>query len=248
MQNVTGVLAKWGATIPPERVHVVTVPGAGAPPSQLWERFASVLGLQDAQLGAADRPANASLSAAAAGLLRDFNIGIGGYDYPWRVYDAAVKHDIAVRMSDVPGARIELPEDAYDWARSWSAQAAEQLNAAGYHIVGDLTEIMPATRPTGVDPDAADPAERAAAGLVAMTNFARRIADAESHIFDLDQQLDEARTALADAEAIVAEHRALRPMERIKRCGVELAGQVRWARTAHRIYRRLRRREAVPPA
>ena len=36
----TGVLARWGAGLPAERVHLVTVPGPGAPPDTLWRRFA----------------------------------------------------------------------------------------------------------------------------------------------------------------------------------------------------------------
>ncbi len=43
--DLHGVLQRWGATVPPERVHVLPVPGAGQPPDQHWRNLAQVLGL-----------------------------------------------------------------------------------------------------------------------------------------------------------------------------------------------------------
>ncbi len=40
-----GVAARWGAGLPPERVHIVTVPRDGGDGQQLWHRFAAACGI-----------------------------------------------------------------------------------------------------------------------------------------------------------------------------------------------------------
>ena len=43
-QDLPDVLARWGATLPPSRVHVVCCPPPDADPGLLWQRFAGVVG------------------------------------------------------------------------------------------------------------------------------------------------------------------------------------------------------------
>ena len=43
-QDLPDVLARWGATLPPSRVHVVCCPPPDADPALLWQRFAGVVG------------------------------------------------------------------------------------------------------------------------------------------------------------------------------------------------------------
>src|SRR6478735_3615964 len=50
VQEVPDILDRWGHDLPPERLHVVTVPAAGGPPTLLWERFSRVLGLDGIDL------------------------------------------------------------------------------------------------------------------------------------------------------------------------------------------------------
>ena len=38
-QGLPDVLTRWGAGLPPERIHVVTVPQSGAPRDLLWQRY-----------------------------------------------------------------------------------------------------------------------------------------------------------------------------------------------------------------
>ncbi|MGI8888264.1 MAG: hypothetical protein ACR2GB_04745, partial [Nocardioidaceae bacterium] len=44
-QDAVTALARWSQGLDPSHVHVVTAPPSGSPPHVLWERFASVLGL-----------------------------------------------------------------------------------------------------------------------------------------------------------------------------------------------------------
>ena len=43
VQEIPDILDRWGGDLPPERVHLVTVPPPGGPPDLLWERFSAAL-------------------------------------------------------------------------------------------------------------------------------------------------------------------------------------------------------------
>mgnify|MGYP006197468099 CR=1 FL=1 len=50
VQEIPDILARWGATIPAERVHLVTVPPPGSPRDELWRRFSEAFGLDGLHL------------------------------------------------------------------------------------------------------------------------------------------------------------------------------------------------------
>jgi hypothetical protein len=160
------ILRRWSKAVPAERVHLITVPPAGAAPGLLWQRFAGVIGLDPARYDTDAGTANTSLGAAEVAVLRRLNIELAPYDIPWPVYDRRVKHGLAPAIGARSGLRIELPQAAYDWALGWAKQAVEDVRGAGYDIVGDLAELIPTQRPTGQDPDAV-PAEAALPAAVA---------------------------------------------------------------------------------
>ena len=55
VQEVPDILDRWGRDLPPERVHLVTVPPPGRRRDLLWKRFAAVFGLDAASLDLDDR-------------------------------------------------------------------------------------------------------------------------------------------------------------------------------------------------
>jgi hypothetical protein len=52
-----------------------------------------------------------------------------------------------------------------------------ELRAAGYSIVGDLADLIPTARPTGVDPDGPPDAAQADAALAGMVSLVSLVAD-----------------------------------------------------------------------
>jgi hypothetical protein len=165
LHDAPAILRRWSRGIPPDAVHVVTVPPSGADPKLLWRRFAGVLGVDpdryDTDLGGE----NTSLGAAEAAALRDFNEVIEGVDIPWPVYATTIKHGFPAYAANRQSSRIELPEKAYAWSLEWSQNAVAELSAAGYAVAGDLAELVPTHRPSGRDPDAIPADERADAAL-----------------------------------------------------------------------------------
>ena len=71
--NPSGVAVRWGATLSPERVHVVTVPREVGDGQELWRRFAAAAGLSDYDLDLTFNRANESLGLVEAELLRRVN-------------------------------------------------------------------------------------------------------------------------------------------------------------------------------
>jgi len=61
VQELPDILERWGHDLPPERVHLVTVPPSGTAPDVLWKRFSRALGLEGLDLDLDATRANPSL-------------------------------------------------------------------------------------------------------------------------------------------------------------------------------------------
>jgi hypothetical protein len=248
VEDIPDILRRWGATLPPERVHVVTVPRPGAPAPLLWERFTSVIGLApDAvDISVVYHP-NSGLGRAEVELLRRVNVA-HAYALPPRQYERDVKgllgHEILAASMRSP--RLMLPErllsDIGTVARRWS----RVLEQAGYDIVGDLAELVPResdvapfTDPPDVSPDAvADAAVTAVFVLVTRLAECRDQQEAHHRLVAERDRLDH---ELRTAQEVIREHASLPTWERIKRTVVEIGRTSPTVGRALRVYRRLRR-------
>jgi hypothetical protein len=142
-QDVLEVLARWSLAVPPERVHVVTVPQPGAASGMLWERFASVLGLDPAVVDTDVPISNVSLGVAEAELLRRMNRSLRKR-VDWPTYEQEVKVGVARRLAARTGAaRLTVPVDRREWVGECAEQMIAGLADGGYDIVGDLDELRP---------------------------------------------------------------------------------------------------------
>ncbi|MGH3368196.1 MAG: hypothetical protein ACRDOY_13465 [Nocardioidaceae bacterium] len=142
--DVVDALSRWGAGLPPEHVHVVTVPPAGSPPGLLWERFATLCGIDPESCDTRVGRANESLGAVEAELLRRVNPRIseeirGPGEVPGWVRDY-LGHSVLVPLG---GERLGVSPARADELRDRSRRAVSELEAAGYDVVGDLQELIP---------------------------------------------------------------------------------------------------------
>jgi hypothetical protein len=231
LHDVPEILRRWTRDVPPERVHVITVPPSGSDPAILWQRFAGVLGIDPAAYDTHGGRQRASLAAAEVAALRELNIALREADVPWPAYDRIVKRYLAFQLGERRGDAIALPQDDYDWAVEWSRDAAAFIAAGGYHVVGDLGDLVPTAPRPGVDPDKV-PAEArvnaAVAGMVALVKRVETVSQPKG-------------VRVSDAERELRAHRELAPKARVKKCLVELSGQIGWLGRLRRGYQRLRR-------
>lgn len=142
--DVVDALERWGADLPPEHVHVVTVPPSGSPPGLLWERFATLCGIDPASCDTDLGRSNQSLGSVEAELLRRVNPRIsdkirGPREVPTWVRDY-LGHSVLVPRG---GSRFGVAPARADELREKSREAVRRLEAAGYDVVGDLEELVP---------------------------------------------------------------------------------------------------------
>jgi hypothetical protein len=164
VQDFADVLDRWGSTLDPSRVHVVTVPPSTAPSETLWVRFATLLGLEPSSYDLEVSRANTSLGVEQAELLRRVNQRLGDRLPLPGPYPTVVKNVLAHRvLAGHTGARLVLSPSDTEYAVEQSRAIADRLAAMGVDVVGDLDELVPdleaATRaasPTAYD---APPAE-----------------------------------------------------------------------------------------
>jgi len=116
MQDIPQVLDTWAATLPPERVHLVTVPPPGAAPGELWSRFSQAIGIDsiDSEIDLGCEP-NRSMGIAETNLLRRLNVALGD-SLDWPAYDVLVKDFLALSvMGAHPSAPLALPLADHQW-------------------------------------------------------------------------------------------------------------------------------------
>lgn len=144
-QDVPAVLERWASAVPAERVHVITVPPPGAPRDLLWKRWREVVGVDDSSFDMDLTFGNESLGVAQAALLRSVkpyltgDLTQGPVAHRWvRAYFG---HEVLVPQR---GERFGLrPADAAE-LRRLSIEMTGAIERAGYHVVGDLADLVPA--------------------------------------------------------------------------------------------------------
>lgn len=77
--DLVGVLQRWGASLPPERVHLLVLPPPQAPKEQLWLDFARILGIEPEGLPTDRARMNSSLGMVEAELLRRVSPRLTGF-------------------------------------------------------------------------------------------------------------------------------------------------------------------------
>jgi hypothetical protein len=151
----------WSRHVPADRIHVITTPPRGSSSGLLWERFASLLGVDPASVDLTRARANTSLGMAEIEFLRRLNTvlpaEVPDWYYMWNVKEA-VAHKL--ESPGGQGERLVLPAGRAGWAREQGEALVAGLGETKYDLVGDLTELLP--RPSGSEPTSpsGQPAER----------------------------------------------------------------------------------------
>jgi hypothetical protein len=142
-QDVLDVLTRWSTAVPPERIHVVTVPQPGGPPGLLWRRFASVIGLDPSVVDTDVPMSNVSLGVAEAELLRRMNRSLR-HRMDWPTYEREIKVGLAKRLAARrDSARLTVPKNRREWVEQCAEGMIAGLRSGGFDVVGNLDELRP---------------------------------------------------------------------------------------------------------
>ncbi len=222
VQDLPRLVEEWSKFTTPAHVHVVTVPSAGAPHSLLWERFASVLGLESGVVDISVTVPNESLGIDEIEAVRRVNLAIPAW-VPRRGVQTMIKQVLAegVLAGRPSMRRFVAPPPLHAWACERGAGMLGQLRETPCHVVGALDDLDPVCeQQAGPTPDDVDEAavakvatEAIAALLFSPDNFAgtdtahdhQRLA----HVVDRrTHRLDEVRALLREERAVLAAERA----------------------------------------
>src|SRR4051812_28610257 len=153
--DLGGVLRRWGRQVPPERVHLLPMPGSGAPRDQHWRNFAGVLGLDADRYDAPEEPRTPALGVVQIELLRRVNRHLTAFRKPvdrgtWIRGYLAEGH--LVRQE---GERFGADDVQVADSRERAERAVRIIERRGYHVVGELESLrVPAELPQLPRPDA----------------------------------------------------------------------------------------------
>ncbi len=144
VHDTLAILDMWSRHIPPDQVHVVTVPQHD-PGNILWTRFAAAMDIDPGGCDVTGGRRNSSLGYAETEFLRRMNGGLPAGMPDW-FYAREIKQILAHGvLSDRPHhTRLALPPSRAAWAAGQAEILVAGLRDAKYHIVGDLADLRPA--------------------------------------------------------------------------------------------------------
>ena len=151
VQSLPDVLSRWSKGLPPERVHLVTVPQSGAPREELWHRYCRAFGIDPAWAPEQSDRENVSIGAAETTLIRRFNrrlkqAGLPSEEYRRLVRELVVHQTLAQRPNM---AKVTLPPAAFPWAEEVAEEWIEWVVGSGIDVIGDVEDLRPVAPPEG---------------------------------------------------------------------------------------------------
>jgi len=146
LHDLLQLMPHWLEAVPPDRVHVVTVPGPASPSTLLWERFCEVLGVDSSGYNTEGLTKNEMLGLESVELIRRLNPhtrGIGMSDSTYKLIFSRGLAKSGLALRDQPQSRVVLPPERHAWVRERAAEDVEFIEEAKVRVVGDLADLEP---------------------------------------------------------------------------------------------------------
>jgi hypothetical protein len=164
--DAADVLRRWGAGLPADRVHVITLPKPDEPRDLLWRRFAELVGIDPDGCDTSGSEQNESLGVVEVELLRRVNARLTGFD-------SAFDRGVWVRGYLAQGKLVPRGGDKFwpaprrvEELRERGRRTVDAIRYGGYHVIGDVEDLLtPETLPERRHPDSVTDAEVAQAAV-----------------------------------------------------------------------------------
>ena len=174
VHDTMAILGIWAQYVPPQRIHVITVPPRGSDNALLWQRFAALLEVDPASVDISRARPNASLGLPEIEFLRRLNEvlpeEVPDWFYMWNVKEGVAHRALAARPRE---GRLVIPAEREEWAGKQADVLVDALSESDYDVVGNLEELrpLPVTGPAASSADqpaelVLDAAVHAAAAMV----------------------------------------------------------------------------------
>jgi hypothetical protein len=175
MTRAMSTLEVWASALPPEQIHVVTVPPSSAPRTLLFERFCEALGADPTRLATLEAArANPSMDLVTTELIRRVNAQ-GAVKVSGRAQQSEIRSFLAPELAQKGRGKPELTAELLEAAKAESQTLIRSIETGGFHVVGDLNDLTSTTSsaPTGTGVDV-NPDELLDAAAVAVAALAER--------------------------------------------------------------------------
>ena len=151
VQSLPDVLTRWSKGLPPERVHLVTVPQSGAPREELWHRYCRAFDIDPAWAPEQSDRENVSIGAAETTLIRRLNrrlkqAGLPSEEYRRLIRELVVHQTLAQRQNMT---KVTLPPAAFPWADEVAEEWIQWVVGSGIDVIGDVEDLRPVAPPEG---------------------------------------------------------------------------------------------------
>ena len=241
VQDIPEILTRWATELPGDHVHVVTVPKPGAPRDLLWERFASVFGLDPQELDTSTvQRANPSLGVAETTFVRRVNQRVNNGVLPNENYRELVRELLAHRTLSgrEDAVRLRLPPDARAWATELSEKWVADLSTRGYHLVGSWDDLLPDAVDDSpfVDPDTVPADQLEDVALQSVVTLLLRHVEMRHEVDDANRRLEH---AIAERDQA---RREVGLVLRARRSFIRRAETNKTLGVMYRVYRKVLRR------
>ena len=177
-----GVARRWGGSLPPRQVHIVTMPKQPASQHEFWERFADACAIDSEGLDLDQVKVNESMGVVEAELLRRVNQALSGRIATSRDQSVLLRdlfaHEILVPQGSEP---IAISAEQYDEAAERADQAIAELRESGVKVHGDLSDLT-ATRVAGRTPDQVSDSELLEVALESIARLLLRVKDSSDGV------------------------------------------------------------------
>lgn len=142
--DVPRMLKDWGKQVSPDRLHVVIVPPPGAPHTVLWERFASVLGVDPRQVDSGSGRRGASYGYHSADFMRRVNAHL--QQVPRPAYHRMKRYlldEVLEKRTGEP--KVPITSQVIEFADKWNAVTIDVIRSSGARVHGDLADLRTAS-------------------------------------------------------------------------------------------------------
>ena len=177
--DLADVLRRWGASLPRERVHVLTLPKPGTPRDELWIRFARLVGVDHTTCDVSGSVQNESLGVVEVELLRRVNAEL--VDFTSAIDRGNWIRGYLAQGKLVPrrGEKFWPSPARIEELRERGDRAVDFVISQGCDVIGDVEDLRtPKQVPERRHPDSVTDTEIAAAGaatIAAMMTDVRRL-------------------------------------------------------------------------
>jgi hypothetical protein len=140
--DIHRVLERWSPKFPAERVHVLPLPGRDAPKREIWDRFATLLGVDPSSVDLGPGLSNASMGVVEAETLRRINHHLGAFNSSIDRGTYIRSYLADERLVPRGGEPFWPGEQRVGEIRARGQAAVDYIAAQGFDVVGDLDALL----------------------------------------------------------------------------------------------------------